>query len=280
MRRLVLCMVLFLLSAVAMPAAAQPPGIHVTVPTGWIAVDPEEYRYSRESLWEYINGAAELFLTYRFSELVVADFEQGDRAITVCVYDMGFPLDAFGIFEAEKPVKAEVLDGIGSAAVVQAPYRGMLIKDRFYVKIETGCGNVSAEALRSAMADVAEGVPGKSGLPPELAALPENGRLPGTVAFAGGDFLGFEDLRACLYADYEDADGNGYRLFVMKPSAAFLRNESGKWEKSQRDGRMMFMRDIPYRGVVVLMGDQERLIGVSGLEGIEPAMELLTVLLR
>lgn len=280
MRRLFFCMALFLLSSVAMLAAAEPAEIHVPVPAGWTAVDQEEYRYGRESLWEYINGAAELFLTYRFSELVVADFEQGDGALTVCIYDMGFPLDAFGIFEAEKPAEAEVLDDIGSAAVVQAPYRGLLIKDRFYVKIETGGGDVSAEALRSAMLDVAEGLPGKSGLPPELTALPENGRLPGTVAFAGGDFLGFEDLRACLYADYEDAGGNGYRLFVMKPNAAFLRNESGKWEKSQRDGRMMFTREIPYRGAVVLMGDEKQLIGVSGLEGVESATELLTVLLR
>jgi len=280
MRRLALGSVLFLLSAMAVPAAAEPPELNVPVPAGWTALDEEEYRYGRESLWEYINGAAELFLTYRFRELVVADFEQGDGALTVCVYDMGFPLDAFGIFEAEKPAKAAVVTDVGSAAVMQAPYRGLLIKDRFYVKIEAGGGDVSAEALRGAMQDVAAGLPGKSGLPSELAALPEEGRLPGTVAFAGGDFLGFEDLRACLYADYEDADGHGYRLFVMKPNAAFLRNESGKWTQSKHDGRLVFTREIPYRGVVVLMGEGERLIGVSGVDGIEAAIVLLAALLR
>jgi len=279
MRRMAFCLTLLLLLAAAMPAPAQPPVIHVPVPTGWTAVD-EEYRYGRENLWEYINGAAELFLTYRFRELIVVDVEQGDDGLTVSVYDMGFPLDAFGIFEAEKPGQAEVLADVGSAALLQAPYRGLLIKDRFYVKIEAGGGDIPAEALRIAMQEVAAGLPGDSGLPPELAALPEAGRVPGTVAFAGGDFLGFEDLRACLYADYEDAEGNEYRLFVMKPSAAFLNNERGKWVQTEHDGRLVFTREIPYRGIVVLMGDQERLLGVSGVENLDAATELLTSLLQ
>jgi len=279
MRRTVLWAVLILLAAAAIPAAAQPPELHVPVPTGWTAVD-QEYRYNRETLWEYINGAAELFLTYQFRELVVADFEQGDEAVTVSVYDMGRPLHAFGIFETEKPSSGEVLEDVGSAAVLQAPYQGLLLKDRFYVKIEAGGGDVTAESLRGALQDVAAGLPGTSGLPPQLAALPETGRVPGTVAFAGSNFLGFEDLRACLYADYKDASDQEYCLFVMKPGAAFLRNDDGKWTQSEQDGRLLFTRTIPYRGVVVLMGDEERLIGVSGLEGIEPATELLSSLMQ
>ena len=279
MRRPALCSALFLLSVAAIPAAAQLPEVHVPVPGGWTAVD-QEYRYGRDNLWEYINGAAEMFLTYGFRELVVADFEQGDGGLTVSLYDMGSPLDAFGIFEAEKPTTAEVLAEIGSAAVLQPPYRGLLIKDRFYVKIEAGGGDVAAEALRGALRDVAEGLPGENGLPAELAALPEAGRVAGTVAFAGANFLGFEDLSGCLYADYADAEGNGYQLFVMSPSAAFLRNGSGKWTQSKHDGRLMFTRAIPYRGVVVLLGDEDRLIGVSGFEEIEPATELLTSRLR
>ncbi len=67
-----------------------------------IAVD-EEYRYAREDLWQYINGAADLFLSYGFRELIVRDLEQGDRHVTVSVYDMGGPLDAFGVYERERP---------------------------------------------------------------------------------------------------------------------------------------------------------------------------------
>lgn len=274
MRRIIPVFLLVLWTAAASPAAAQAPELHVPVPEGWTPLD-ETYRYGRETLWEYINGAAELFLNYRFRELAVADFEQGDVMLTVSVYDMGFPIDAFGIFETETPAKAEAQADVGAAAVLQPPYQGLMIKNRFYVKIEAGGGDVSAEALRSALRDVAAGLPGDDGLPPELEALPDDGRVPGTVAFAGANYLGFEDLGGCLYADYEGGDGDVYRLFVMKPSAAFLRNERGKWTRTERDGRLMFAREIPYRGVVVLMGDEARLIGVSGVEGIEAATDLL-----
>jgi len=274
MSKIVFGSVLVLLVATAIPAVAQPSEVHVPVPDRWTAVD-REYRYDRETLWQYINGAAELFLSYRFRELVVADFEQGDGAITIYLYDMSRALDAFGIFEAEKPTQATVVEDVGSAALLQAPYRALMIKDRFYVKIEVGSGDVSAETLRGALQDVAAGLPGDNDLPAELAALPEENRVPGTVAFAGSDFLGFEDLSGCLYADYEDAEGEVYRLFVMKPSRSFLRNHGGKWTQSEHEGRLMYTRSIPYRGVVVLLGDEERMTGVSGFGTVAAATEVL-----
>ena len=185
------------------------------------------------------------------------------------------PLDAFGIFEAEKPAQAVVVENVGSAALLQAPYRGLMIKDRFYVKIEVGSGDVSTDTLRGVLQDVAAGLPGDNDLPPELAALPEEGRVPGTVAFAGSDFLGFEDLSGCLYADYQDAEGEVYRLFVMEPSNRFLRDAGDKWTLSEHEGQLMFTRSIPYRGVVVLLGDEERMIGVSGFETVAAATEVL-----
>ena len=276
-------LVLVLVAGAPAPVAAQPghqpAEIHVPVPTGWTAVD-DEYRYGRDNLWEYINGAAELFLTYRFQELIVADFEQGDRALSVSVYNMSRPLDAFGVFESEKPNEAELLDGMGSAAVLQPPYRGLLLKDKFYVKVEAGGGDITSEMLRQAMADIAAGLPGNDELPPQLAALPAAGRVPGTVAFAGANFLGLNDLTNCLHANYKTAEGVEYRLFVMAPSKAFLKNEKGRWTTNDHDDGLLFQRQIPYTGAVVLLGDQNQLLGVSGLEDVSQATKLLESLLR
>jgi len=71
------------------------------------------------------------------------------------------------------------------------------------------------------------------------------------------------------------AGGGEYRLFVMKPSASFLRNENGRWTKSEHKGRTLYSRQVPYSGVVVLLGDEEQLLGVSGLDQVEPAADLL-----
>jgi hypothetical protein len=277
MKKIVLFSILVMLTAAAIPAADQPDEVHVPALQGWTAVG-DEYRYGRDNLWEYINGAAELFLTYGFSELIVADFEQGDAALTVSVYDMGRPLDAFGVFETEKPESAEVVADVGSAAVMQAPYQGLLLKDKFYVKIEVGGGDVKAETLLGVMQDVAVGLPGDDGLPPRLADLPAEDRVPGSVAYAGGNFLGFEGLNGCLHAEYKSEAGE-YRLFVMKPGKGFLSNETGKWTKAEQGGKMTFFRKVPYEGVVVLVGDEERMIGVAGFEGVDPATELLMSLM-
>jgi Family of unknown function (DUF6599) len=267
--------VLLVVLATASVAVAQPEPVKVPVPAGWTAVD-EEYRFDRENLWEYINGAAELFLSYGFRELIVLDVEQGDSGLTVSVYDMGRPLNAFGVFEREKPADGDELAGIGAAAVLQPPYRGLLLKDRYYIKLEVGGGDVSSELLEQALRDVAAGLPGSDELPSQLAALPELDREPGTVAFAGRDYLGLSDLRNCLHATYKKADGTDYQLFVMKPGQSFIKGVDRKWTSEDRpDGELLIWRKVPYSGVVVMLGDKEQLLGVAGMENYEAAVDLL-----
>ena len=272
--KLMVLVFLLVLGAASM-AAAQPEPVKVPVPSGWTAFD-EEYRYDRENLWEYINGAAELFLSYGFRELIVLDVEKGDSGLTVCVYDMGTPLDAFGIFDREKPADGKHLSDIGALAILQPPYRGLLLKDRFYVKVEIGGGAVSEEELSSILGEVASGLPGVDGLPAQLEALPETDRVPGSVAFAGRDFLGVADLSNCLHAKYLKADGTQYQLFAMKPSKSFLKGASKKWVVEERaDGGLLIWRKIPYSGAVVLLGDETQLLGAAGFDDYKEATALL-----
>lgn len=275
MRVVLNLLVLVIFAAAAIPAAAQPEPVHVPVPEGWTAVD-EEYRYGRDNVWEYINGAAEQFLSYGFRELVVLDVEQGESALTISVYDMGRPLDAFGIFETESPASGDRVDGVGAAAILQPPYRALMLKDRFYVKLEVGGEDVSARQLKQAMVNIAQSLPGKDGLPAQLEALPEQDRVPGTVSFAGSNFLGFGDLSNCLHADYKQDDDLEYRLFVMAPSKTFLKGIDKKWTRSEgKPDSLLLWREIPYEGVVVLMGDEKQLLGVAGFEDFKTASALL-----
>ncbi len=254
---------------------AQPDPVKVSVPTGWETLD-QEYRYDRESLWEYINGAAELFISYGFRELIVLDVGKGDSALTISVYDMGSSLDAFGVFEREKPVGGKSIVGIGASAVMQPPYRGLFLKDRFYVKIDIGGDDVSSEQLKQAMSDIAAGLPGTDELPAQLAALPEPGRKPGSVAFAGQNFMGLSELRNCLHAIYQKPDDTEYQLFVMQPRKSFLNDIGNKWTAEEHShGKLLIWREIPYSGIVVMLGDDSQLTGVAGLNGYDEAVALL-----
>lgn len=68
---------LLVMSAVNLGAAkADSAATTVAIPDGWEALD-QEYRYGPDDLWQYINGAAELFLDYGFQELLVRDLGRG-----------------------------------------------------------------------------------------------------------------------------------------------------------------------------------------------------------
>jgi hypothetical protein len=75
----------------------------------------EDEIYTRENLFDYINGAAELYLAYDFSELLVREYIKNSApTIAVEIYHMSTSEDAFGIFTQE--TDGEVVD-IGHNAI-------------------------------------------------------------------------------------------------------------------------------------------------------------------
>lgn len=69
---------------------------------GWRAVaDPSPY--NTKTIFQYMNGAAELYLAFNFRELKNTRFEKpGNPSIIVEVYEMGSPEDAYGVFTFEQ----------------------------------------------------------------------------------------------------------------------------------------------------------------------------------
>ena len=89
--------------------------------------------YGTDDLWEYIDGAAERFVIYGFQILRFREFSKEDLMLTAEIYDMGSPLNAFGIYTTERPAEGKRLS-IGSEAVI-GPSHCLLLKDQYYVKI-------------------------------------------------------------------------------------------------------------------------------------------------
>jgi hypothetical protein len=80
---------------------------------GW-TWDQEDKIYDRETLFNYIDGAAEVFLAYNFQEASVHRYvKAGQPDIVAEVYQMGSSPDAFGVFSLEKQ-DPEVNIGQGS----------------------------------------------------------------------------------------------------------------------------------------------------------------------
>ena len=69
---------------------------------GW-KWDGKDEVYESRAIFNYIDGAGELYLAYNFKNLIVRQFEKtGFPHITAELYDMGSANDAYGIFSFER----------------------------------------------------------------------------------------------------------------------------------------------------------------------------------
>jgi hypothetical protein len=66
--------------------------------SGW-KLQQDVETYNRETIFDYINGAGEIYLMYGFKKVEVFHLAKDDQpVILVEVFDMGSPEEAFGIF--------------------------------------------------------------------------------------------------------------------------------------------------------------------------------------
>jgi hypothetical protein len=99
--------------------------------SGWKAVT-EDRIFNPGTIFDYIDGAGEVYRSYNFRLLLARRFQQPEKPdLVVDLFDMGTSYDAFGIFTHDR--EGEKLD-IGQMAV----YKGGLLsfwKDRFFVSV-------------------------------------------------------------------------------------------------------------------------------------------------
>jgi len=191
---------MILLLTVAVGCLADAPMSPPAAIPGWSAKGAVR-EYDAKALYEYIDGAADLFNSYGFVRLVTADYvsDVGERAVTVDVYDMGEPLNAFGLFASERPPEVKALDlgnqGYAGDGVV-AFWQG-----RQYVKVLqlSGDGLDDARAFAKATAAL---LPVSSGLPAEFARLPAADRVRDSERYVRQSALGHKLLDNVISAEY------------------------------------------------------------------------------
>ncbi len=190
------------------PAAAQErkadPALAVLVPRveGW-KEDGVARSFFPETLYEYIDGAAENYLSYDFRQLLVVDLKkEGTGAtLTVEVYDMGLPANAFGIFGAERyPENGPV--AVGDLGYLEGESLNFMA-GRYYVKLLSfGLKQATAATLTDFGRKLAAAVPGRGSLPPLLGVFPKEGLVARSERYVRKNFLGYEFLHDGYTAAY------------------------------------------------------------------------------
>ena len=237
--------------------------------------------YDADNLWEYINGAAELFVDYDVQTCRTTDLSSGDLTATVDLYDMGTPLNAFGVFNRESPDQGISLPG-ATAAVISPPYQALMLKGATYVKVNAIEGELTEESGRNLLAAIAAALPGQVDLPAELELLPARGKVPNTEGYQRRGFLGLAELTNCVYANYAAEGEQTWQGFVVLPTAASTIWEAleGEWRSIEHDDSTVLYREVPYLGLVGVTRTDAGLVGVSGATDEAEMLSRLSALLE
>ncbi|HHF51573.1 MAG TPA: hypothetical protein ENL46_02655, partial [Candidatus Aminicenantes bacterium] len=137
---------------------------------GWKAGE-EDRIYDKETIFDYIDGAGEVYNAYQFKKLRARNFSRpGSPDILVDLFDMGSSRNAYGVFTHD--LEGERV-GIGQ----DSTYKGGLLcfwKDRFFVSLyaerET---EESREAVMELGQEISSRIPNKGSVPEVVSLLPE-----------------------------------------------------------------------------------------------------------
>lgn len=270
-----------MVALLASPCAAQHAGFPEV--EGW-SVASDVRTFTAENLWEYINGAAELFLEYEVETCHTGDLAADDLVVTVDYYNMGTPLNAFGVYVRERPDPGISLPG-ATEALVSPPYQALLLKGSWYVKVNAFEGELTEAAGRSLLEAIARELPGSSDYPEELDRLPKNGLVDGTAGFQREGFLGLAELRDCLYGDYSIGGEEAWQGFVVLPPPESSVDQvwdrlAESWDSLEHEGSTVLYREIPYSGLVGVMKTQRGILGASDATDAQQLIARLERLVR
>ena len=182
--------------------------------SGW-RQDGKAQVFSPKTLYEYINGAADLYLAYEFQDLQVAEYKGEKKAgVTVEVYRHKDSTQAFGIYSQERLANAKFLD-LGAQGYHEPNVLNFLTGP-YYVKINGfNTGEDDEKVLMPFAKKVAEILGEKNFLPPILSSFPGEGKKKNSEKFISKNFLGYSFFRSGYTAEYE-ASGKKFKIFVIE----------------------------------------------------------------
>ncbi len=236
---------------------------------GWKKAGPPE-KYDKTNLYDYIDGGAELYISYNFQKLLAVRYKgEDDEEIVIDIFDMGNSHDAFGVFSHGRE-REDGFVGQGSE------YGGGLLtfwKDKYYVSI---MAYPETEKKKELVLDLgktlAAAIPGEGKLPAVVALLPTENLVRDSIRYfhhyiwlnshffiASENILQIDDETQAVLAKYKAGDKTFHLLIAIYPDAqkaktageSFLRNylpdardgmaelPDGRWTGFRTKGRML-----------------------------------------
>ncbi|MHB8907256.1 MAG: DUF6599 family protein [Syntrophales bacterium] len=232
------------------------PGISLPAAAGGWKWDGKEEMFQSRSIFDYIDGAGEVYLAYNFKNLIVRQFEkEGSPRITAELYDMGSPSDAYGIFSLERQDEEA---GIGQGS----EFGGGLLrfwKGRFFASVYAdGEGPEARQAVLALGRAIADAVRSTGQAPKLILALPDGkaGLVEKSIRYlhshlllnqrffiATQNILNLNSRTEAVLAQYLRAGNKVHLLLVRYP-------DGKEAEAALRSFRRVYMPEVSGQGLL------------------------------
>jgi len=258
---------------------------------GWTRTG-EARRYGPGNLWEYINGAAETFLTFGFQEAATADYADAARKqeITIDIYRMGDPVGAYGMYAEERNPEATFLQ-VGAEG-----YRSGNVLNFWagpcYVKLTAPREDPAlAAGLEALAAEVARRVGQAGPRPVVFDRFPAASLVPHSFRVLPKDVLAQSYLSNGFEAEYRDGakpwklvlvvfDADDAAAAALDRYSAFLASSGPAPRRITAPGQGGFVGKDGYYGLVVAARAGRHMGVAVGAPSERQAMTQLSALLK
>jgi len=212
--------------------------------SGWV-MDGDIQTYAGNKIFDFIDGAGEVFMKYNFVVVSAAEYKgPGDAAMSVRVYKMKTCEDAYGIYAYHRPAKAELLK-VPQAGFASGITAG-LWRDVYYVEIQgiedkPGVG----AAVKEFVSVMAARIPGEGNLPMLFKVIQVDGFQPDSIRFvrsnlalknlhfvSNDDILKLDEGALLVFADFV-LKGRSFKAFaILYPTQAAAEQSAAAWAKA------------------------------------------------
>jgi hypothetical protein len=193
---------------------------------GWELKDKAAL-FDKETLFDHINGEAELYFPYGFDLLATATYMNTNNSevwLVADVYRMASPLDAFGIYSNYRKADATSV-AIGAEGFVSSSQL-MFYQDRYFVRLQvTGATSLEQDAFLACGRSLSEKLPSNAPNAGVLEALKIPGIVPKTERYIAKSLLGYAFFRRGIIADAL-LESEGAQVFLVPEASVSAARET------------------------------------------------------
>ncbi len=259
------------------------------IPKEWTLIHGPQ-TYNKKTLFEHINGQAELYLKYGFRQSVFAiyqDKKKAENQIEVDIYNMGNVVQAFGVFSRFR--NEDRPGGFGLDSYLD-DHSALFYKGQYFVLFYATESNhdilkLFGKLLSSKISD-------PTPPPKEISFFPRHGLKPGSIQYFPEGLLGHQFLKRGFQGTYVDGEKEHHLfLAIFKDSqeaAGALKIYHDDLAKKGKIlsggltqfGTKAFRGEDPYQGKVKAMQKGFYLLGSVGFEKEEEAENRLAEFIK